>query len=87
MISVSVNYLLNSKFNFNNRQKLRAGLYGQYLGMYAVLIGLNTLINYLLVNATGHVQLSFWLSAVVAAFTNYFAVKIFFQKINLAKGV
>ena len=81
-VSVSVNYLLNSKFNFNNSQKISPKFYLQYLLLYAVLILLNALINIGLIKITSNIKLSFWLAAIIAAFTNYIAVKLFFSNIN-----
>ncbi len=82
IISVSVNYLLNSRFNFDNKQKVSTKFYTQYLIVYAFLIGLNALFNSVFLQTTGSINLSFWLAAIIAAFTNYAAIKIFFKVIN-----
>jgi putative flippase GtrA len=82
LISVSVNYLLNSKFNFSNRQKIQAIFYLSYILMYAVLIIVNAVVNMLLIKLSGNIKFSFWVAAVMAAFLNYFSVKMYFKKIN-----
>ncbi|MCL5410774.1 MAG: GtrA family protein [Patescibacteria group bacterium] len=82
IVSVSVNYLLNSRFNFNNQQKENIKFYSQYLAVYTVLIILNAIINSLFFHLTANIKVSFWLAAIIAAFTNYFTVKVFFKKIN-----
>lgn len=82
IISVSLNYVLNSRFNFSNKQKINAKFYFSYILMYAFLILLNALINMVLIRSTSDVPLSFWIAAIVAAFTNYFSVKFYFKKIN-----
>lgn len=82
IISVSVNYLLNSRFNFNNQRKVKIKHYLAYIVMYAILILLNAAINMVLIKLTANLRLSFWIAAVIAAFTNYFSVRFFFKKIN-----
>lgn len=84
--SVSVNYFLNSKFNFNNQNKFNIKFYYQYLIVYAFLISLNAAFNSLFIKLTGEVRLSFWLAAIIAAFTNYFTVKAYFDNINKNKN-
>ena len=83
VVSVSVNYFFNSRFNFSNQKKENVKLYSQYLAIYSVLILLNAAINSLFYHFTKEINLSFWLAAVIAAFTNYFTVKVFFKKINV----
>lgn len=82
VVSVSVNYILNSRFNFNNKQQMMANYYFQYLLLYVGLILLNATVNMIIIKITNNIKLSFWLAAVVAAFTNYLAVNAWFGKIN-----
>jgi len=84
--SVSVNYFLNSKLNFDNQKKINIKFYSQYLIIYAFLIALNAVFNSLFIKLTGEVKLSFWLAAIIAAFTNYFTVKAYFSRINKNKN-
>lgn len=85
VVSISVNYLLNSKFNFSNAQSYNLKYYSQYIIIYSFLISLNVAINVLFIRLTGSISISFWLAALIAAFVNYFTVKIYFYKINLKK--
>jgi putative flippase GtrA len=85
IISVSVNYLLNSKFNFNNKQKISIKFYFSYILLYAFLIALNTLTNLVFVEITNKITLSYWLTTFITAICNYFAVKTYFKKINKNK--
>ena len=82
IVSVSVNYILNSKFNFNNQTKINVKFYIKYIILYSILILINTAINTVFVHLSDNIQLSFCLAAVIAAFVNYFSVKLFFRKIN-----
>lgn len=50
--------------------------------MYTFLILINAAINMFLIKLTADIKLSFWLAAIVAAFMNYFSVKLYFKKIN-----
>lgn len=82
IISVSVNYLLNSRFNFNNKQKISVKFYFSYILLYTFLILLNAAFNVVFIHLTGKVKLSFWLAACIAAACNYLAVKLYFATIN-----
>jgi putative flippase GtrA len=82
LVSISVNYLLNSRFNFYNKQKIQAKYYLAYIAMYSLLILVNALFNMLFIKLTDNIKIAFWLAAVIAAFMNYYSVKIFFKKIN-----
>ena len=82
IISVSLNYVLNSNYNFDNKQKIISRFYFAYILLYTVLILLNSAINQTFLYFSFSVKISFWLAAIIAAFINYFSVKKFFQKIN-----
>lgn len=81
-IAVSVNYLLNLHYNFNNKQQISASNYFGYLLVYSVLILINAALNSMLIAVTLTIQLSYWLSAVASALINYTAVKYYFRLIN-----
>lgn len=82
VVSVTVNYFLNSRLNFDNKKQANLKFYGAYIGLYSLLILLNAGINQLFLRFDFAVKPSFWLAAAIAALTNYLAVKAFFAYIN-----